>query len=748
MNKKSLLILLIITLLIMQNSLKAQIELIPKPQDSKILDGNFIVSDDLMFISNNVENNLSEYLQDYLEELYDMKFKKNREEARSIILQVEKDFLIDKPEAYSLKITPENIKIISSSEKGLFYGIQTLFQLLPKNISKTETIKIPLYEITDYPAFQWRGLNLDCSRHFMTKNFIKRYIDILAYYKFNIFHWHLTEDQGWRIEIKKYPRLTDVGAWRKEADGSIYGGYYTQDDIKEIVAYAQSRFITVVPEIEMPGHSLASLASYPENSCTGGPFEVTNMWGVMKDVYCAGRDSTFYFLQDILDEVVELFPGEYIHIGGDEVPKDRWKECSKCQARIKAEGLKDEHELQSYFIKRISKYLGEKGKKIIGWDEILEGGLAPGAIVQSWQSFQGAIDAAKLGHYVICSPASHTYLNSDPENLDLRIAYSFEPIPDELSEDERQYIIGSEVNLWTEHAPQETVDSKLFPRILALAEVFWNNPKKDYDEFYSRVQFAYNDLTAMGIQYGRESKVITPLTTYNKDKKEFTVNIIQGQKDIEIRYTEDGKEPDPSTGVHFENSLLYTEPIKINKSVELNIAAFRNNHFIGKKLTLAFNFHKALSSEITLLNKYDERYRGNGKNGLIDGIRGTNDFHDGLWQGFEGVDFEAVIDLGEEMEISKVVPRFLLNSNSWVFLPNKVEISLSNDIDSFFNYKIILNDIPQKNSEIILKDFPADFNQKSARYIKVKAESIKRCPEWHPGAGGKAWLFIDEIVVE
>jgi len=492
----------------------------------------------------------------------------------------------------------------------------------------------------------------------------------------------------------------------------------------------------------MPGHSLASLASYPENSCTGGPFEVGIVWGVMKDIYCAGRDSTFYFLQDILDEVTALFPGKYVHIGGDEAPKDRWKECPKCQARIKSEGLKDEHELQSYFIKRIAKYLKSKGKEIIGWDEILQGGLAEGAIVQSWQSFQGAVDAAKLGHYTICSPASHTYLNSEPDDLDLRIAYSFNPLPDELTAEEKKFVIGSEVNLWSEHATEENVDSKLFPRILALAEVFWSNPEgRNYDEFYKRVQAAYKDLDYMRIKYGRETKVFTPLTTFDDDKKEFVVELKQGQSGIDIYYTTDNSEPDTK-------SNHYKEPIRINKSVVLKFSAFKGKNDLGKKYNLAFDLHKALNAEITLTNNYDERYRAGGENALIDGVRATENLRDGLWQGYEGVDFEAVIDLGEEKEIYKVSPRFMLNSNSWIFLPEKVTISIAEDEDEFTEEKTILNDIPQKNSEIVLKDFTATFNNKPARYIKVKAENIKKCPDWHPGAGGKAWLFIDEIVVE
>ena len=727
----------------MQNPSQSQVQLIPKPQELRILDGNFFFTDKVIIKSSGVSDNFVSYLKDSFNELFDIKFVENDpKETPSLTLEIDKNLLNSKPDAYSLKINPDKIVIMASKEAGLFYGIQSLFQLLSKNISTGEKTKVQSCEITDYPRFSWRGLNLDCCRHFMTKDFIKRYIDILAYYKFNVLHLHLTEDQGWRIEIKKYPELTKVGAWRKEADGSIYGGYYTQGDIREIVAYAQSRFITIVPEIEMPGHCIASLASYPENSCTGGPFEVANIWGVMKDVYCAGRDSTFYFLQDILDEVIELFPGKYIHIGGDEVPKDRWKECPRCKARIKAEGLKDEHELQSYFIRRISDYLKSKGKTVIGWDEILEGGLAPGVVVQSWRSFQGAVEAAKLDHYVICSPASYTYLNSDPDNLDLQNAYSFDPIPEGLSDGEKKYILGGEANLWTERAPQETVDSKLFPRILALAEVFWIEPRnKNYDEFYSRVQSAYIDLTALGIQYGRESKVIIPTTTYDDTKKEFSVSIEQGQKDVEIRYTTDGSEPDT-------NSSLYSQPIVIDNTTTMKIAAFKNEQFIGKQLTLSFSFHKALNSKLILTNLYSERYRAGGENALIDGIRGTNNFRDGLWQGYEGVDFEGVIDLGEEKVISKVVPRFLLDSNSWIFMPIKVKISISNDNINYSDEKIILNDVPKKNSDIVLKDFPAYFGNQKARYIKVKAKSIKKCPEWHPGAGGKAWLFIDEIVIE
>ncbi|AFN74826.1 beta-hexosaminidase precursor [Melioribacter roseus P3M-2] len=717
--------------------------LIPKPEKIIPSEGKFTFDNKITVKS--TSGKLASYFKNKIFELTGIKLM-NDSSAKIKTIIFESGVLPNESdkEAYNLEITQSTITISANTDEGIFRGIQTVFQLIPPEIKKSRNGKpfvLPACKIEDNPRFQWRGLNLDCSRHFMSKDFIKRYIDILAYFKFNTLHWHFTDDQGWRIEIKKYPKLTQIGAWRKEADGSLYGGYYSQEDIKEIVEYAKSRYINIVPEIEMPGHCLASLASYPENSCTGGPFEVTNMWGVMKDVYCAGRDSTFIFLQNILDEVIDLFPGKYIHIGGDEVPKDRWKECPRCQERIKTEGLKDEKELQSYFIKRIVNYLESKGKTAIGWDEILEGGLAPGVIVQSWQGHDGAIAAARQKHYTICSPTSHTYLNYDPDNLDLKIAYSFEPVPVELNEEEAVYVIGSEANLWTEHCPQEKVDSQLFPRILALSEVFWTTGSKDYDEFYSRLKNKYEDLTSLGIKYGRESKLITYKVEHNTDPQQYIVTFDIHQEGVNLRYTLDGTTPT-------YKSEIYTQPIVVNNTSKLVAAAFRDTFFLNKKINFDFIFHKAVGSDIKIINEYSLHYRANGDNSLVDGIRGTDDFHDGMWQGYQGVDFEAVIDLGSEKEISRVVPRFILNSNSWVFLPKKVVISISKDGSKFSDEKVIANDVPQKNSEIIIKEFGADFIASKARYIKVFAESIKVCPEWHPGAGHKAWLFIDEIVVE
>jgi len=438
------------------------------------------------------------------------------------------------PEEYKLVVRPDFITLRAPKPAGLFYGVQTLRQLLPPQIEARKKVlgvdwTIPCVEITDKPRFEWRGSLLDCCRHFMTVPFVKRYIDLLAYHKMNRFHWHLTEDQGWRIQIKKYPKLTEISAWRNTGPGylsppdnppqtdEIYGGYYTHDDIRDIVAYAASRYVTIIPEIEMPGHSVGALAAYPELSCTGGPFNVRNTMGISKDVYCAGNEKTFEFLEDVLTEVVELFPAPYVHIGGDECPKDRWQKCPKCQARIKTEGLKDEHELQSYFVKRIEEVLLSKNRRLIGWDEILEGGLAPQATVQSWRGMKGAVAAAQQGHDVVASPTTHCYFDypyskeqaaSFPNWMGIlptEKVYTFEPLPEGLTPAQQRHILGGEGNIWTEVAPQQEVDSRAYPRLTALAETLWS-PKelRNWDDFADRLQSHYKRLDALGVDYYKE----------------------------------------------------------------------------------------------------------------------------------------------------------------------------------------------------------------------------------------------------
>ena len=441
------------------------------------------------------------------------------------------DDAVENEEGYLLTITPKNVIIKAKSAIGLFYGVQTLRQLMPVEVESPLVVEglvlsVPACEIKDEPRFGYRGMHLDVGRHMFPIAYIKRYIDMISLHKMNKFHWHLTEDQGWRIEIKKYPKLTEIGAFRKETlvghggkrpytyDGKTYGGFYTQDEVKEIVAYAASKFITVIPEIEMPGHALAALASYPELGCTGGPYEVQTRWGVFDDVCCAGKEETFKFLEGVLSEVFELFPSKYIHIGGDECPKTRWEECPLCQKRMKEEGLKDEHELQSYFIQRIEKFVLSKGHKIIGWDEILEGGLAPEATVMSWRGTSGGIAAARQKHDVIMTPSTYVYLDyyqTEPEGEPLAIGgylplgkvYSFNPMPEELTSEEQKHILGVQGNLWSEYLnTPEQMEYMAYPRMFAVSELGWVPERiKDFAEFRARLEVLKTRYDAIGINY-------------------------------------------------------------------------------------------------------------------------------------------------------------------------------------------------------------------------------------------------------
>ena len=450
-------------------------------------------------------------------------------ESGSVFMML--DTAIKNNEGYLLTITPKKIIIKAKSAPGLFYAVQTIRQLMPTDVEKPLVVKgfrlaVPACEIKDAPRFTYRGMHLDVCRHFFPPEDVKRYIDMIALNKMNTFHWHLTDDQGWRIEIKKYPGLTQVGAFRKETlvghggkqpfvyDGKPYGGFYTQDEIRDIVAYARSKFVTIIPEIEMPGHALAALAAYPGLSCTGGPFDVYTRWGVVDDVYCAGKDETFNFLEDVLTEVTGLFPGKYIHIGGDECPKTRWEKCPLCQKRIKVEGLKDEQELQSYFIQRIEKFLNSKGRKIIGWDEILEGGLAPEATVMSWRGTDGGIAAAQQKHNVIMTPGQYVYLDHyqcEPADQPLAIGgylpleqvYSFNPLPSELTPDEQKYILGIQGNVWTEYiGTRDYLDYMTYPRMFAIAETGWTPDRlKDFDDFLARFEILKKRYDVMGINY-------------------------------------------------------------------------------------------------------------------------------------------------------------------------------------------------------------------------------------------------------
>lgn len=487
------------------------------------------------------------------------------DEPAGIMLEIAADVGLE-AEGYRLTVTPQRVRIAAETAAGLTRGAATLAQLVHRDGLGRHVV--PAVRVRDFPRYRHRGMLLDCGRHFMEKEFIKRYIDLLAYHKMNVLHWHLTEDQGWRIEIRKYPKLTEIGAWRKAREDEkptrddLYGGFYTQDDIREIVAYAKSRWVTVIPEIEMPGHCLAALASYPELSCNGTPLAVGREWGVMEDVYCAGNERVFEFLQDVLSEVLELFPSEYIHIGGDECLKKRWQQCLKCQFRLRSEGLKDEHELQSYFIRRIEKFLNSRGRRIIGWDEILEGGLAPNATVQSWRGLEGAIAAARSGHDVICSPTSHCYLDYPQEPnptapdwmglIDLKKAYAFEPTPPQLTPEQSRRVLGLEGNIWTERAPPQRVDHQVFPRLCALAEVGWSpEPTRNWKDFQRRMRRHYQRLDALGVMYCVPAPHVRAQgQAVAKDgtvAAESEITLENPFHTGEIRFTLDGSEPGPES---------------------------------------------------------------------------------------------------------------------------------------------------------------------------------------------------------
>ncbi|MHC1708547.1 MAG: beta-N-acetylhexosaminidase [Bacteroidales bacterium] len=670
-------------------------------------------------------------------------------------------------EGYHLLVDRKSVILEANTTQGIFYGIQTLLQLMPPEIESPPSgmqkkhWKISCIEITDFPRFIYRGLHLDVCRHFFPPEFIKEYIDLLSMYKMNTFHWHLTDDQGWRIEISKYPELTRTGSVRKGTqvaksdviDDQPYGGFYTKDQIREIVKYAGDRYITIIPEIEMPGHAVAALAAYPQYSCTGGPFEVRTMWGVSDDVFCAGNDATYTFLQDILTEVLELFPSKYIHIGGDEAPKTRWMKCPLCQKRIKDQGLKDEHELQSYFIQRIEKFLNAKGRKIIGWDEILEGGLAPDATVMSWRGMEGGIEAARQGHDVIMTPGSHCYFDhfqADPSYEPLAIGgftnlkkvYSFEPVPPELNETEAKHILGAQGNLWSEYLEKGShVIYMAYPRAIALSEINWSPVKsRNWTNFVERLENHFHRLDYKGVNYCKSLYDVSILTIPGQLNNSMDVSLTTDWKDIDIRYSLDGSEP----GIKSE---AYSKPFPIFKSAIVKASVYKGKEKKGRINEKQIKVHKAFGKKVQLLQAYSEKYPGQGNYTVTDGLKGSVSFRAGEWQGYNGNDFEGIIDLGELTTVNSITANFMKNIYSWIHLPVTVEFYHSADGDQF-TLTGTLNCRPEKIPGIEIRPFSVMTQGIITRYIKVKAVNNKVNPPWHESAGLPSWIFIDEIIVE
>lgn len=754
-SKLTAFLLLFVTIVFSQSSLP----LIPQPSQVKIGKGNFLLTDRTV-IQADVNMFEAQYLQTAIKQQTGLNLK---------IVPVSNgpkisfSFDLDAPaasgikEPYNLSVSEDAIAIKAEYNTGFFYGIQTLLQLIPSE-NKSE-IKIPCLQINDYPKFKWRGMHLDCARHFFSIDFVKKYIDYLAMYKFNTFHWHLTDDQGWRIEIKQYPKLTEVGAWRngsmvghynqQKYDTIRYGGFYTQDQIKEVVAYAQQRHITVVPEIEMPGHAVAALAAYPQYSCTGGPFDVEKQWGVLDDVFCP-KEETFTFLENILSEVISLFPSQYIHIGGDECPKTRWKSCAHCQGLIKTKGLKDEHELQSYFIQRIEKFVNSKGRKIIGWDEILEGGLAPNAAVMSWRDTEGGIAAAKEKHYVVMTPGSHCYFDhyqGNPQNEPLAIGgytpvekvYAFNPIPKELSSEESQYILGAQANLWTEYITSpEQVEYMIFPRMMALSEVVWGTAKPEkYSDFVSRMIQHFKRLDQKGINYSKALFEITTDVMARPGGNGVLYLLQTNQSTNGIHFTTDGTLPTAQ-------SKSYNQPLEITKSQTVKAIYFENGLAKGNVAEQSFHIHKAVSRLVSLQNQPSGNYAKGGGFTLVDGIKGNKAKFGQHWLGFSGTDLNATIDLGSKQKINHLSIGLLSSPSSWIYFPKKVTFQVSEDMLQFETIGTFsFEEIQQANGQVEIK-----CNHKNIQFVKVTVENFGIIPDGQPGAGNKAWLFADEITVE
>ncbi|MBK6752760.1 MAG: family 20 glycosylhydrolase [Flavobacteriales bacterium] len=672
------------------------------------------------------------------------------EKALDIELSLFQPDTILPPETYWLTVEKDRILIKAPTEEGLFRGTRTLIQLLEGGVGD---MRLPCLRISDHPRFAWRGMHLDVVRHFFLVSFVKSYIDLLARYKLNTFHWHLTDDQGWRIEIKKYPKLTEVGAWRKGSqvgpysaqtfDTLRYGGFYTQEEIRDVVAYAAARHIAVVPEIEMPGHALAALAAYPELSCTRGPFSVERGWGVFPDVFCP-KEETFIFLENVLDEVIGLFPSPYIHIGGDECPKERWHECPHCQALMQQEGLKDEHELQSYFIRRIEKFVNSKGRKIIGWDEILEGGLAPNAAVMSWRGTEGGIASAKAGHYAVMSPGSHCYFDhyqGDPANEPLAIGgytplqktYSYEPIPAELNAEESKYILGAQGNVWTEYIlTEDHLEYMAVPRALALSEVLWSPAaSRNEADFLRRLKAEFPALERLRINAAQS--MFDPV-----------LHLAPGANPGEVMVSMEC----PCEGQPFVldarslEGVPYTGPIiaKNNLTIRALCKDIHGNEQ-GRMVSRRILYSKATARNITLDRAPSEKYADGGAFTLVNGITAGARRVNHEWLGWRGGEVTITVDLDSAQDLRFLGLGALNEPSSWIHPPEAIEISTSLDGLTFEKQ----GDAPMKKGEG--RREVAVVKPCKARYVRYIVHAWKAIPVGQPGAGEPAWLFLDEVII-
>lgn len=749
----------------------ADFNIIPRPQQVNVSnDAPFTLSAKTVISlgtnSQNMKRNAN-MLASYIEQATGIRPAVGKSKnGTAIVLTIDKT--IANAEGYKLDADAKQIRIAGASAAGVFYGIQTLRKSLPLVNGKASKVSIPAVHIADAPRFAYRGTHLDVSRHFVTADSVRQFIDMLALHNINRFHWHLTDDQGWRIEIKKYPLLTQIGSKRAQTvighnsgkyDGKPYSGFYTQKQIRDIVKYAADRYITIVPEIDLPGHMQAALAAYPDMGCTGGPYEVWQKWGVSDNVLCAGNDKTLTFIDNVLKEITKLFPSKYIHVGGDECPKTQWQKCPKCQARIKAlnleakDGHSAEERLQSYIITHASNYLKSLGRNTIGWDEILEGGLAEGATVMSWRGESGGIAAAKQHHDVVMTPNNYLYFDYyqslDKANeplaiggyLPLETVYSYEPMPKELTADEARHIIGVQANIWTEYMPTfKQMQYMALPRLAALSEVQWSQPAlKDYTSFTNRLTEFTHLYDRLGYNYAKHLYNVAIHVDSDNKWREILIHMTTAGK-AEIRYTLDGTEPTV-------NSTLYTGAIVLQKSAKIRAAAFRD----GKRSSVTsqdISFNKATACPVELLQPTHKNYTYKGGATLTDGLLGDKGFGTGRWLGFSGNDLEAVIDLKQNTDVSSVSLNTCVDKGSWIFDARNIEVSVSADGKSFT--KVASKSLPalEEQTPDNIYTYELTFPQTTTRYVKVTATSEHNIPEWHGGKGKPAFLFVDEISVK
>ncbi len=764
------------------------VSIIPQPRTIKqpLEAGAFSITPATVIVADAATTKSVSFLTDYLQRFYQYKLKvvKSSPSPNAIRILAQKTE-VEADGGYIVDINSKGIYINGNDENAVFYGIQTLIQLLqvpgPDLKKPLNEIKVPFLTVEDAPRFAYRGMHLDVTRHFFPISFVKKYIDYLAMHKLNKFHWHLTDDQGWRIEIKKYPKLTQVGGWRNGTiigrypgtgnDKLKYGGFYTQAEIKEVVKYAADRYIDVIPEIEMPGHASAAIAAYPQLSCfpdepTTKYFpkdcewfgdvkgkQVQQTWGVFDDVFCAGNEKTFSFLQDVLDEVLTLFPSKFIHVGGDECPKENWKRCNKCQLLLKKQGLKDEHELQSYFIQRMEKYLNNKGRTLIGWDEILEGGLAPNAVVMSWRGEAGGIQAAQESHNVIMSPGNPVYFDhTQSENEDsvtiggfnpIEKVYAYEPIPAKLSVKEAKYILGAQANVWTEYMKNTSkVEYMIFPRMSALSEILWSEKEdKNWGEFEKKLmmQFKRYDLWK---------------ANYSKAFFDLKAKILPTEDNVGVYWLITSKNKgDLNLGRWAHDREAFEEILKTDTSLKIKI--FHSNNYYAEQsgkgfISFAdqqFHFNKATGKKITLTKSASDKYPGDGAFTLVNGVQNEKGMSKTKeYIGFNAADCEAFIDFGKTETISTVIIHSLHHKGSWIWRPQTLQIFV---LEENGNYKSVglTDDFKAPAQGIKNGTMTISFPATNTKAVKVLIKNWGEIPAGEHGAGSKAWLFVDEIEV-